>query len=83
MYRIRDSSSAKCIRPRMTVKQHNNIISYHFIYIIFYFAKGLQEFMSYLEKEYSLENIKFWLAVNNFKKCTESEIIRNSTDIYK
>lgn len=50
---------------------------------MFYFAKGLQEFMNYLEKEYSLENIKFWLAVNNFKKCTESEIVRYSTDIYK
>ncbi|KAE9528555.1 hypothetical protein AGLY_012130 [Aphis glycines] len=45
-------------------------------------AIGLQEFTKYLQKEYSLENIKFWLAVKDFKEKKELEILQVSKQIY-
>jgi len=39
--------------------------------------------MKYLEKEYCLENIRFWLAVDDFKKINDSEIIQKSQEIYE
>lgn len=39
--------------------------------------------MSYLEKEYSLENIRFWLAVNEFKRASDSEILQKSKQIFE
>ncbi|CAH1731384.1 unnamed protein product [Aphis gossypii] len=45
-------------------------------------AIGLQEFTKYLQKEYSLENIQFWLAVKDFKEKKELEILQVSKQIY-
>lgn len=39
--------------------------------------------MKYLEKEYSIENIKFWLAVNEFKSASESDILHKSKEIFE
>lgn len=39
--------------------------------------------MKYLEKEFSIENIKFWLAVNDFKRASESDILQKSKEIFE
>lgn len=53
------------------------------IYMFNYYHVGLQEFMKYLEKEYCLENIRFWLAVKDFKEISDSEITQKSQEIYE
>lgn len=44
---------------------------------------GLQEFTTYLKKEYSHENIRFWLSVNDLRRSAQSQIARNVKDIYE
>ncbi|KAE8747521.1 hypothetical protein FOCC_FOCC005682 [Frankliniella occidentalis] len=43
---------------------------------------GLQEFTNYLRKEYSHENIRFWLAVNSLRRSSQREIPQRVKDIY-
>ncbi|XP_050435866.1 regulator of G-protein signaling 11 isoform X2 [Adelges cooleyi] len=45
-------------------------------------ATGLQEFTNYLRKEYSHENIRFWLAVNDLKRSCQSQIQLKVKEIY-
>ncbi|CRL04267.1 CLUMA_CG017365, isoform B, partial [Clunio marinus] len=44
---------------------------------------GLQEFTSYLRKEYSHENIRFWMAVNDLRRSAQSQIPRKAKEIYE
>nr|XP_029717693.1 LOW QUALITY PROTEIN: uncharacterized protein LOC115260679 [Aedes albopictus] len=44
---------------------------------------GLQEFTAYLKKEYSHENIRFWMAVNDLRRSSHSQISRKVRDIYE
>lgn len=44
---------------------------------------GLQEFTSYLKKEYSHENIRFWTAVNDLRRSAHSQISRKVKEIYE
>ncbi|XP_062536820.1 regulator of G-protein signaling 11-like isoform X2 [Armigeres subalbatus] len=44
---------------------------------------GLQEFTVYLKKEYSHENIRFWMAVNDLRRSSHSQISRKVRDIYE
>lgn len=44
---------------------------------------GLQEFTAYLKKEYSHENIRFWMAVNDLRRSAHSQISRKVKDIYE
>lgn len=44
---------------------------------------GLQEFTNYLRKEYSHENIRFWLAVNDLRRSSQREIPQRVKEIYK
>ncbi|XP_060878512.1 regulator of G-protein signaling 11 isoform X1 [Metopolophium dirhodum] len=45
-------------------------------------ATGLYEFTNYLRKEYSHENIRFWLAVNDLKRSCQSQILQRVREIY-
>nr|CAD7578622.1 unnamed protein product [Timema californicum] len=45
-------------------------------------SRGLQEFTAYLRKEYSHENIRFWLAVNDLRRSAQSHIQRKVKDIF-
>ncbi|XP_052872881.1 uncharacterized protein LOC128278237 [Anopheles cruzii] len=44
---------------------------------------GLQEFTHYLKKEYSHENIRFWMAVNDLRRSAHSQIPRKVREIYE
>lgn len=44
---------------------------------------GLLEFTAYLKKEYSHENIRFWMAVNDLRRSAQSQIARKVKDIYE
>lgn len=44
---------------------------------------GLQEFTAYLKKEYSHENIRFWIAVNDLRRSAASQISAKVKDIYE
>ncbi|VVC34610.1 Hypothetical protein CINCED_3A020795 [Cinara cedri] len=45
-------------------------------------ATGLHEFTNYLRKEYSHENIRFWIAVNDLKRSCQSQILLKVKEIY-
>ncbi|CAG2058442.1 unnamed protein product, partial [Timema podura] len=45
-------------------------------------TSSLQEFTAYLRKEYSHENIRFWLAVNDLRRSAQSHIQRKVKDIF-
>ncbi|XP_022918428.1 regulator of G-protein signaling 11 isoform X2 [Onthophagus taurus] len=44
---------------------------------------GIQEFTNYLRKEYSHENIRFWTAVNDLRRSSQSQIQRKVQDIFE
>uniref|UniRef100_A0A1I8MRN3 Regulator of G protein signaling n=1 Tax=Musca domestica TaxID=7370 RepID=A0A1I8MRN3_MUSDO len=44
---------------------------------------GLQEFTTFLEKEYSHENIRFWIAVNRLRRSAHSQVPRKVQEIYE
>lgn len=44
---------------------------------------GLQEFTTFLEKEYSHENIRFWIAVNRLRRSAHSQVPRKVKEIYE
>ncbi|RVE47974.1 hypothetical protein evm_007382 [Chilo suppressalis] len=44
---------------------------------------GLQEFTSFLRKEYSHENIRFWLAVMDLRRSSTKHIPKKLEDIYE
>lgn len=44
---------------------------------------GLHEFTLYLKKEYSHENIRFWIAVNELRRSAQSQICHKVDDIYE
>ncbi|XP_031625599.1 uncharacterized protein LOC116342216 isoform X3 [Contarinia nasturtii] len=44
---------------------------------------GLQEFTNYLRKEYSHENIRFWITVNDLRRSAHSQIARKVREIYE
>ncbi|XP_043282665.1 regulator of G-protein signaling 9 isoform X2 [Venturia canescens] len=44
---------------------------------------GLQEFTNYLRKEYSHENIRFWLAVKELRHCCQAQICDRVNEIFK
>ncbi|CAH1995643.1 unnamed protein product [Acanthoscelides obtectus] len=44
---------------------------------------GLQEFTNYLRKEYSHENIRFWMAVNDLRRSAQSQISWKVQDIFE
>ncbi|XP_031359090.1 uncharacterized protein LOC116182689 [Photinus pyralis] len=43
---------------------------------------GIQEFTNYLRKEYSHENIRFWMAVNDLRRSSQSQIQRKVSEIF-
>ncbi|KAJ8686473.1 hypothetical protein QAD02_022267 [Eretmocerus hayati] len=44
---------------------------------------GLQEFTNYLRKEYSHENIRFWLAVKDLRHSHQAKIADKVTEIFR
>lgn len=44
---------------------------------------GLQEFTNYLRKEYSHENIRFWLAVKDLRHSFQAKINDKVTEIFR
>lgn len=44
---------------------------------------GLHEFTAYLKKEYSHENIRFWIAVTELRRSAQSQIARSVKEIYE
>jgi len=44
---------------------------------------GVEEFTSYLRKEYSHENIRFWLAVKELRHCAQSQVVSKVNSIYQ
>ncbi|XP_059057084.1 uncharacterized protein LOC131850749 isoform X2 [Achroia grisella] len=44
---------------------------------------GLQEFTSFLRKEYSHENIRFWLAVMDLRRSSTKQIPKKLKEIYE
>lgn len=44
---------------------------------------GLQEFTSFLRKEYSHENIRFWLAVMDLRRSSTKQISKKLEEIYE
>jgi regulator of G-protein signaling len=44
---------------------------------------GLQELTNYLRKEYSHENIRFWLATNGLRAGPASQILQRVQEIYE
>ncbi|XP_063359398.1 regulator of G-protein signaling 9 [Cydia amplana] len=44
---------------------------------------GLQEFTSFLRKEYSHENIRFWLAVMDLRRSSVKQIAKKLEEIYE
>lgn len=44
---------------------------------------GLQEFTTFLEKEYSHENIRFWIAVNRLRRTAHSQVARTVNEIFE
>ncbi|GLV35945.1 uncharacterized protein CBL_09837 [Carabus blaptoides fortunei] len=44
---------------------------------------GLNEFTAYLRKEYSHENIRFWMAVNDLRRSSQSQIQRKVSEIFE
>lgn len=46
-------------------------------------ATGLQEFTSYLRKEYSHENIRFWLAVKDLRHSFQAQIPDKVNEIFR
>ncbi|KAG7227302.1 hypothetical protein INR49_000306 [Caranx melampygus] len=46
-------------------------------------SMGRQEFMTYLEKEFSAENLCFWLACEDVRHGESSKIIEKVEEIYK
>lgn len=49
----------------------------------FHLGVGLHEFTNYLRKEYSHENIRFWIAVNDLKRSCQSQILVKVKEIYE
>lgn len=46
-------------------------------------STGLQEFTSYLRKEYSHENIRFWLAVKDLRHSFQAQIPDKVNEIFR
>lgn len=46
-------------------------------------ATGLQEFTNYLRKEYSHENIRFWLAVKDLRHSSQAQIPDKVNEIFR
>lgn len=46
-------------------------------------AAGLHEFDMFLEKEFSSENICFWLAVESLKAMPQSKVKARAQEIYQ
>ncbi|XP_030746134.1 uncharacterized protein LOC115874968 [Sitophilus oryzae] len=44
---------------------------------------GVQEFTNYLQKEKSEENILFWLAVNDLRRSSQSQVLWKIQEIYE
>ncbi|KAK9513062.1 hypothetical protein O3M35_001338 [Rhynocoris fuscipes] len=44
---------------------------------------GVAEFTNYLRKEYSHENIRFWLAVKELRHCSQSQVPLKVNSIYQ
>ncbi|XP_014245516.1 regulator of G-protein signaling 7-like isoform X2 [Cimex lectularius] len=44
---------------------------------------GVEEFTSYLRKEYSHENIRFWLAVKELRHCGQSQVPSKVNSIHQ
>lgn len=44
---------------------------------------GLQEFTSFLRKEYSHENIRFWLAVMDLRRSSIKQVPKKLEEIYE
>lgn len=44
---------------------------------------GLQEFTNYLRKEYSHENIRFWMAVQDLRRSAQSQIAWKVQEIFE
>lgn len=44
---------------------------------------GLLEFTNYLRKEYSHENIRFWMAVKDLRHSFQAQIPQKVKSIYK
>jgi hypothetical protein len=50
--------------------------------VTFNCCTGLQEFTSYLQTRYSHENIRFWMAVNDLRRSSQSQIQSKVKEIY-
>lgn len=44
---------------------------------------GLQEFTNYLRKQFSHENIRFWMAVNDLRRSSQQQIASKVHDIFE
>lgn len=44
---------------------------------------GLREFQLFLDKEFSSENVKFWLAVEQLKRLPLSEVEAKAKEIFE
>lgn len=44
---------------------------------------GIQEFTNYLSKEFSHENIRFWMAVNDLRRSAQSQVPAKVQEIFK
>ena len=44
---------------------------------------GLQEFTNYLRKEYSHENIRFWVAVKDLRHSHQAKINEKVNEIFR
>lgn len=53
------------------------------VIILNFLFLGIQEFTSYLRKEYSHENIRFWMAANDLRRSSQSQIARKVKQIYE
>lgn len=59
------------------------LISIRFVLFDFDPPQGLQELTNYLRKEYSHENIRFWLATNQLRSGPASRILHRVQEIYQ
>lgn len=68
--------------PPNLIPPRSFIIAFN-IFSLFLKRTGLQELTNYLRKEYSHENIRFWLATNQLRSGPASCILQRVQEIYQ
>jgi Regulator of G protein signaling domain len=67
----------------MSKKPNNLTLCFYIFLELVSDPTGLQEFTNYLKKEYSHENIRFWMAVNDLRRSAYSQITVKVKNIYE